>query len=262
MPDGGLFTASQLRRGADLETLSGQMPERGAIEVKSSREDAESTANGEQVMGYLDRYGLVLASNLRDFILVQKTSGGVSQTVERYTLAGDESPFWQMTRSPRQSADLHNERLVEFLKRAVLYRAELSEPKDLAWFLASYASDAHAKVDAAGDLPALATLRQAMQQALNMEFASEKGEHFFRSTLVQNLFYGVFSTWCSGIMKTRPPARASTGTRPPTCSKCRSSSRYFTSGAVFLRPGTAHNSLRVPLSPCVLAIENYGKMTL
>ncbi|HAE58724.1 MAG TPA: DNA methyltransferase, partial [Anaerolineae bacterium] len=195
MPDGGLFTASQFRRGADLEALSGQIPERGAIEVKSPREDAESTANGEQVTGYLDRYGLVLVSNLRDFILVQKTSGGASQIVERYTLAGDESAFWQMTRSPRQSADLHNERLVEFLKRAMLYRAELSEPKDLAWFLASYARDAHAKVDAAGDLPALATLRQAMQQALNMEFASEKGEHFFRSTLVQTLFYGVFSAW-------------------------------------------------------------------
>lgn len=195
MPDGGLFTASQLRRGADLEAVGGQMPERGAIEVKSPREDAESVANGEQVTGYLDRYGLVLVSNLRDFILVQKTSGGVSQIVERYTLAGDESAFWQMTRSPRQSAERHNERLVEFLKRAMLYRAELSEPKDLAWFLASYARDAHAKVDAAGDLPALATLRQAMQQALNMEFASEKGEHFFRSTLVQTLFYGVFSAW-------------------------------------------------------------------
>lgn len=195
MPDGGLFTASQFRRGADLEALIGQIPERGAIEVKSPREDAESTANGEQVTGYLDRYGLVLVSNLRDFILVQKTSGGASQIVERYTLAGDESAFWQMTRSPRQTADLHNERLVEFLKRAMLYRAELSEPKDLAWFLASYARDAHAKVDAAGDLPALATLRQAMQQALNMEFASEKGEHFFRSTLVQTLFYGVFSAW-------------------------------------------------------------------
>ncbi len=194
MPDGGLFTVSQFRGGADLETLGGQIPERGAIEVKSPREDAESVANGEQVTGYLDRYGLVLVTNLRDFILLQKTSG-VSQIVERYTLAGNESAFWQMTRSPRQSADLHNERLVEFLKRAMLYRAELSEPKDLAWFLASYARDAHARVDAAGDLPALATLRQAMQQALNMEFASEKGEHFFRSTLVQTLFYGVFSAW-------------------------------------------------------------------
>jgi hypothetical protein len=54
-----------------------------------------------------------------------------------------------MTRSPRQSVDRYNERLLEFLIRAILYRAELSEPKNLAWFLASYA---HVKVDAAGGL--------------------------------------------------------------------------------------------------------------
>jgi hypothetical protein len=101
------------------------------------------------VTGYLDCYGLVLVTNLRNFILGLKTSGGTAQIVERYTLVGDESAFWQMTRSPRQSADLHNERLVEFLKGAMLYRAELSEPKNLAWFLASYA---HVKVDAAGGL--------------------------------------------------------------------------------------------------------------
>ena len=28
-----------------------------------------------------------------------------------------------------------------------------------------------------------------------MKFTAEKGEHFFRSTLVQTLFYGVFSAW-------------------------------------------------------------------
>ena len=28
-----------------------------------------------------------------------------------------------------------------------------------------------------------------------MKFEAEKGEHFFRSTLVQTLFYGVFSAW-------------------------------------------------------------------
>jgi hypothetical protein len=28
-----------------------------------------------------------------------------------------------------------------------------------------------------------------------VKFTAEKGEHFFRSTLVQTLFYGVFSAW-------------------------------------------------------------------
>jgi hypothetical protein len=28
-----------------------------------------------------------------------------------------------------------------------------------------------------------------------MKFTGEHGEHFFRSTLVQTIFYGVFSAW-------------------------------------------------------------------
>jgi hypothetical protein len=48
---------------------------------------------------------------------------------------------------------------------------------------------------AAADLPALNTVRAALQQALGMTFEGDKGEHFFRSTLVQTLFYGVFSAW-------------------------------------------------------------------
>jgi hypothetical protein len=30
---------------------------------------------------------------------------------------------------------------------------------------------------------------------LGVTFEAEKGAHFFRSTLVQTLFYGVFSAW-------------------------------------------------------------------
>ena len=45
------------------------------------------------------------------------------------------------------------------------------------------------------DLPALQAVRAALEEALGMKFTDEKGEHFFRSTLVQTLFYGVFSAW-------------------------------------------------------------------
>jgi hypothetical protein len=65
----------------------------------------------------------------------------------------------------------------------------------VAWFLASYARDALARVEAAGDLPALANVRRALEEALGVRFEAQKGDHFFRSTLVQTLFYGVFSAW-------------------------------------------------------------------
>ena len=34
-----------------------------------------------------------------------------------------------------------------------------------------------------------------MQEALGLRFEGPKGEHLFRSTLVQTLFYGLFSAW-------------------------------------------------------------------
>jgi predicted helicase len=47
----------------------------------------------------------------------------------------------------------------------------------------------------AGDVPAIRNLRIAFSQALGMTFEDENGERFFRSSLIQTLFYGVFSAW-------------------------------------------------------------------
>ena len=85
--------------------------------------------------------------------------------------------------------------VLEFIKRACLHAAPLVNPKDVAWFLASYARDALFRVEQQKQLPALQAVRSALEEALGMKFTDEKGEHFFRSTLVQTLFYGVFSAW-------------------------------------------------------------------
>ena len=45
------------------------------------------------------------------------------------------------------------------------------------------------------EVPALSAIRGALEEALGVEFEDKKGQHFFRSTLVQTLFYGVFSAW-------------------------------------------------------------------
>lgn len=72
--------------------------------------------------------------------------------------------------------------------------APLTRPEDIAWFLASYVRDALATLEEK-DGKTLAPLRTALETALGIKFEGEKGEHFFRSTLVQTLFYGVFSAW-------------------------------------------------------------------
>jgi hypothetical protein len=74
------------------------------------------------------------------------------------------------------------------------HAAQLATPGDVAWFLASYARDARARIEGV-ELAALATVRTALEEALGLKFEGKKGEHFFRSSLVQTLFYGVFSAW-------------------------------------------------------------------
>ena len=95
--------------------------------------------------------------------------------------------------------------LGEYLCRALSHSASIVEPKDLAWLLASYARDGLARVEAAGDAPSLHAVRSALEEALGVRFEGERGAAFFRSTLVQTLFYGVFSAWVLWARQTPPP---------------------------------------------------------
>ena len=193
IPDGGLFVASQLQKGA--EPLPGQLPQRGAIEVKPPSANAREVARGQQVAKYLEKYRQVLLTSYREFVLVGYDAEGRPTPLESYSLASSERDFWALAAQPRKAAAAHGERLIEFLKRAMLRQTQIVSPQELAWFLASYAREARARVEEGGELPALVTTRQALEQALGMTFEGERGEHFFRSTLVQTLFYGLFAAW-------------------------------------------------------------------
>lgn len=193
LPDAGFFTTDQFPRGPDAEPRVGQLPSRGVMEVKSTKDDVAAIARTPQVVGYLGRYGLVLVTNYRDFVLVEAGPDGAPHLLERYNLAPNEAAFWQS--SPHDLAAIHGDRLLEYLTRALLHAAPLRAPRDVAPLLASYARDARSRVEAQGNLPALAAVRQGLEQGLGISFVGERGEHFFRSTLVQTLFYGVFSAW-------------------------------------------------------------------
>jgi hypothetical protein len=195
LPDGGLFTPDQLKNADEEAPLHGLNPARGVIEVKAASEELADIAPTEQVKEYLAHYGQVLLTNYRDFLLLKRGPGGAMQQLESFRLADGEAAFWAAAAHPRKTADALGERFVEYLKRVMLHAAPLNSPRDLAFFLASYARDARARVEHAGDLPALTAVRTALEEALGMKFEAEKGEHFFRSTLVQTLFYGVFSAW-------------------------------------------------------------------
>ncbi|MGO8702201.1 MAG: type ISP restriction/modification enzyme [Candidatus Brocadiia bacterium] len=194
LPDVGLFTADQIRKN-DPNPMQGQLPARGVVEVKGPAEDVKRIARSEQVKRYSAKYGVVLVTNYRDFLLLGRDAQGNPLPMEAYTLAGDEAAFWQAAGHPQKTADEHGARFCEYLARVMQSNAPLSAPQDLAWFLASYARDAKARVETHKDLPTLAAVRGALEEALGMKFTGDKGEHFFRSTLVQTIFYGVFSAW-------------------------------------------------------------------
>jgi hypothetical protein len=196
LPDGGLFTPDQFQRQADATLKAGQLPSRGAIEAKGTKPEVKAIAATQQVKDYLKTYGIVLVSNLRDFLIVERGPRGEPVERESYALADSAPDFWQHKAAhPRATAELQGEQFIEFLKRACLHAAPLTDPKYVAWFLASYARDALFRIEQQRQLPALQTVRSALEDALGMNFIEEKGEHFFRSTLVQTLFYGVFSAW-------------------------------------------------------------------
>lgn len=194
IPDGGLFSADQFEKGSNAKPLPGQIPSRGAMEVKGTSEDVWKTAKSAQVAKYLSKYGQVLVTNYRDFVLVGKDASGNPIMLESYHLGSSETDFWALAANPRNAADEHDERLVEYLKRVMLHPAPLADPKDVAWFLASYAREAKARIEGK-NLPALDTIRATLEEALGLKFEGTKGERFFRATLVQTLFYGVFSAW-------------------------------------------------------------------
>src|SRR3989442_6654191 len=194
LPDGGLFTTDQFQKGTDTEQNRGQVPSRGVIEIKGTGEDITKTAKSEQVLRYLNRYGQALVTNYRDFILLGQNASGKPVSLETYHLAEGEAHFWQKAAHPQKMVEEHGERLTEYLKRVMLQAAPLNAPEDVAWFLASYARDAKSRIEKS-NLLALQTIRLELEKALGITFKADKGDQFFRSTLVQTLFYGIFSAW-------------------------------------------------------------------
>ena len=161
---------------------------------------------GEQVSRYWSRYQLVLVTNTRDFVLVGMDAAGRPSKLETFRLADSAEAFDRRLEKPRAFAHDVGAGLGEYLSRVLSHRALLAEPKDLAWLLASYARDGLARVEAAGEAPSLKAVRSALEEALGVRFEGEKGARFFHSTLVQTLFYGVFSAWVLWARRTPSPA--------------------------------------------------------
>jgi hypothetical protein len=147
LPDGGLFTPDQLKHPDEQAPLLGLAPARGVIEIKAAPEELSAIVPTEQVREYLSGYGQVLLTNYRDFLLLKRGPGSAPQALESFRLAESVAAFWATAAHPRKTADTLGERFSEYLKRVLLHAAPLNNPRDVAFFLASYARDARARVE-------------------------------------------------------------------------------------------------------------------
>ena len=189
-PDIGFFS------DAGKQTLlTADTADRGVVEVKSADADLEQIIKSDQVARYWRTHRLVLVTNLRQFALVGEDSDGAKSVLERYSLAESVDEFEEQLRHPQATANRHGGPLGEYLARIMQHTAPIRDPRDLARLLALCARDALERVTAASDERSLEQVRRALDQALGMRFDDKRGARLFRSTLVQTLFYGVFSAW-------------------------------------------------------------------
>ncbi|WP_169792027.1 type ISP restriction/modification enzyme [Jiangella muralis] len=197
VPDGGFFLRSHAVASAGERAMATRVPERGVLEVKGPGRDVRRIARSQQVRKYLGRYGKVLVSTYREFLLVSLGKDGEPIEGELFSIAKNEQSFWELTNDTENVDGNLETQFFEFLARALLGDAPLWQPADLAWFLAAYAREGRRRLDLADEqhLEALGTLRSALEDGLGLKFEGSEGEKFFRSALVQTLFYGVFAAW-------------------------------------------------------------------
>ncbi len=209
LPDGGLFTREQLQPlGRDFSPASalGLIPSRGVLEVKGTAANLQTLLGSEQVKKYLDKYRKVICTNYREFAVVE-LQGDTPRTLETFSFAPDETAFWTATNDLSGFVAKHGESFRAFCERALLYGAPLASPEAVAAFMASCAREAKVRVERA-NVDALERVRSSLEAALNVSFRGDDADAFFRSSLVQTLFYGVFSAWILWCRKNPLPTTA------------------------------------------------------
>ena len=177
------------------------------VEVKGWKENIYDTAAGAQVSKYWKNYGFVLVTNFREFILVARNADTKEASIEaRYRISSTAKSFENAM--PAKLAEEHEQGLTDFLEGVFARPSPILRPKDLAADLARHAREAKRRLSR-HSIADLKPLQDAFESALGLTFNDEHGLDFFRSSVVQTLFYGLFSGWMLW-QRTLPK-----GTKPP-----------------------------------------------
>ena len=168
----------------------------------TSLEDlAVSTEQKDQIGRYLAQTGVVLLCNVRGFGLLvcdpTFVRDGATPVPPARRVLEKRVDLWSAVgggAKPKVDAEAVAA-LVDIVTRAVTDLARIGAPADLAKILARQARDA--KDALPDDLKPLKPLLDDYRQALGLAFdvEDEKGARFFRSSLVQSVFYALFAAW-------------------------------------------------------------------
>jgi hypothetical protein len=172
-------------------------------EVKLPDQELEelgfSTDGKDQIGRYLAATRAVLLCNIRAFALLTvradwKGDGPVPPEARRIEQIVELWPSVAALRRKEQIAVESLESFADLVETAVTRYAPIAEPESLARILARQARRAKS------DLPekfthAVQGLLDDFGKALGVTFIGHEGEEFFRSSLIQTAFYGLFAGW-------------------------------------------------------------------
>lgn len=163
---------------------------------------ARSTERNDQIGRYLAHTGVVLLCNVRGFGLLTclpgfKREQGKPVPPNKRSLE-KMVDLWSAVSGPATRPKVDSaavEDLVAIVTRAVTDLAHIGSPADLAKILARQAHDAKAALP--DDLKPVKPLLDDYRHALGLAFDidDEKGDRFFRTSLVQSVFYALFAAW-------------------------------------------------------------------
>lgn len=175
-----------------------------AGEVKLPSDDIRALAFSEerndQIGRYLAQTAVVLVCNVRAFGLLtvrrgaRGTGGRIPPADRALELVVD---LWSSAPEMAQGKPIRAEAVGELyllLERAVTRYAPIADPESLAKILARQAKRAKAQLPTEFT-QAVAGLAEDFGKALGVTFEGEEGQEFFRSSLIQTVFYGLFAGW-------------------------------------------------------------------
>jgi len=204
MPDIALYDGS-----GDFIVVCGEVK----LPSQEIHDLAFSTERNDQIGRYLAQTGVVLLSNVRAFGLLTVKRGSdrtATRIVPSDRVLEHVIELWPSTSAMKQgkpvSASLLEE-LFLLVETAVTRYAPIAEPESLAKILARQARRAKAQLPP-HFTQAVRGLADDFGKALGVTFDGEEGEEFFRSSLIQTVFYGLFAGWTLWLRsKSKEPFR-------------------------------------------------------